>query len=162
GASLEGTAGDATLFYDIGAGQVTGTWCDAAVCGGSLGAKLSTQLGYRSFAWPGAGFGTRIITNPPDVGGSEETNRGNYPRLGEGTFTRMPGAGGDFRPSGAFASADSGWLQGPVEISPKSAPQLIRSWPVALRAPLTAAVTAPGEPVGALGSEALAVGVEGA
>jgi hypothetical protein len=161
GASLEGAAGDATLFYDIGAGQVTGSWCDAAVCGGSLGVKLSTQLGYRSFAFPGSGFGTRILTNPLDLGGSEESNRGTYLRFGEGTFTRMPGGGGNFRPSGAFASADSGWLQGPVEISSKSAPNLLRQWPVAMRAPLTAATTAPGAPVGSLGSGALAVGVEG-
>ena len=64
----------------------------------------------------------------------------------------MPGGGGNFRPSGAFASADSGWLQGPVEISAEARPDLLRPWPIPLRAPLTAATTAPGQPAGALGS----------
>ena len=39
----------------------------------------------------------------------------------DGGFARMPGGGGNFRASGAFASADSGWLEGPVEISDQDA-----------------------------------------
>ncbi len=161
GATISGAALDVTLFYDSGDDAVTGSWCDAAACGEALGVKLSSQIGYRSFAWAGSGFGTRVITNPLDPGGSEESNRGTYLRFGDGTFTRMPGGGGSFRPSGAFASADSGWLGGPVEISAKGAPDSFRPWPVALRAPLTAAVTAPGQAQGSLGSAALAVGADG-
>jgi hypothetical protein len=160
-ATIEGASANASLFYDIGAGAVTESWCDAAACGSPLGIKLSSQIGYRSFAWPGPGFGTRILTNPLDPGGSEESNRGSYVRFGEGSFTRLPGGGGNFRPSAAFAGADSGWLQGPVEISAKAAPNLLRQWPVALRAPLSAAVTAPGQAPGSLGSSALAVGADG-
>ncbi len=159
---IEGAERNATIYYDIGAGAVTGSWCDAAVCGAPLGVKLSRLLGYRSFAWPGSGFGTRIVTNPLDPGGSEESNRGTYLRFAEGRFARMPGGGGNFRSSGAFSSVDAGWLQGPVEISAKSPPNLLRPWPIPLRAPLTAITGAPGAPSGSLGSGALAVGVNGA
>jgi hypothetical protein len=160
--SFEGAQLDATIYYDIGAGGVTGSWCDAAACASPFGAKLSRQIGYRSFAWPGPGFGTRVITNPLDPGGGEETNRGTYLRFSEGQFARMPGGGGNFRPSGAFSSLDSGWLQGPVEISPKQAPQLLHPWPIPLRAPLTAVTSAPGAQPGSLSSGALAVGADGA
>jgi hypothetical protein len=160
--AIEGAQRDATIYYDIGAGAVTGSWCDATACSASLGVKLSRQLGYRSFAWPGPGFGTRVLTNPLDPGGGEESNRGTYLRFAEGQFARMPGGGGNFRSSGAFAAADSGWLQGPVEISAKTAPNLLRPWPIPLRAPLTAITGAPGAPPGSLGSGALAVGADGA
>ncbi|HEY5976412.1 MAG TPA: hypothetical protein VIT85_01035 [Solirubrobacterales bacterium] len=160
--SFGGAELDATLYYDIGATSVTGSWCDAAACDTGLGVKLSRQIGYRSFAWPGPGFGTRVVTNPLDPGGSEESNRGTYLRLDEGAFVRQPGGGGNFRPTGAFANADSGWLQGPVHIAAETPPDLLRPWPVSLRAPLTAAVTAPGRPSGALDSPAIAVGVDGA
>jgi hypothetical protein len=153
---------DLTVFYDIAAGAVTASWCDVeAVCGAPLGVKLSRQIGYRSFAWPGPGAGTRIVTNPLDVGGGEESNRGTYLRLAAGTFTRLPGAGGNFRAGGAFYNADSGWLDGPIEISGKAPPDRLHPWPVALRAPLTAAATAPGTVPGAPSSPALAVGVDG-
>ncbi|HVY77395.1 MAG TPA: hypothetical protein VG898_02705 [Solirubrobacterales bacterium] len=167
--TIEGAQRDLTIYYDISAGRVTGAWCDASLCesggglaGGQLGVRLSRQLGYRSFAWPGGEFGTRIVTNPLDPGGSEESNRGTYLRFAEGQFTRMPGGGGNFRATGAFSSVDEGWLQGPVEISAKRAPSLLRPWPIPLRAPLTAIAGAPGSPLGALGSAALAVGADGA
>ncbi len=162
-ATVEGVERDVTLFYAIGAGAVTGSWCDvAAICGArSLGVRLSRQIGYRSFAWPGPGFGTRIVTNPLDAGGGEESNRGTYLRLSGEEFQRLPGAGGNFRAGGAFYDDARGWLDGPVEISAKAAPDLLRQWPVSLRAPLTAATTAPGSAPGSLGSAALAVGVDG-
>ncbi len=160
-ANLEGIDQDVTLFYDIGDGAVTHSWCDALACDDPLGVKLSRQLGYRSFAWPGVDFGTRVVTNPLDPGGSEETNRGTYLRFDGGQFVRMPAASGNFRPSGAFTSADNGWLEGPVEISPKTAPARLRPWPVAARAPLADVTGGPGAAPGALGSGALAVGVNG-
>jgi hypothetical protein len=162
-AAIEGVQRDLTIFYDISSGGVTGSWCDAAPCtAGPLGIKFSRQPGYRSFAWSGAGFGTRIVTNPLDPGGGEESNRGTYLRFSSSQFARTPGGGGNFRASGAFANVDSGWLQGPVEISTKAAPSELRSWPIPLRAPLTAITGAPGAPGGALGSGALAVGADGA
>ena len=160
--TIGGLAHDITVFYDVGTGAVTGSWCDAeSVCPDSLGIKFSRQIGYRSFAWPGAGFGTRIVTNPLDAGGGEDSNRGTYLRLSEGVFTRLPGGAGNFRATGAFRNDSSGWLEGPVEISAKTAPDLLHPWPVALRAPLTAAVSAPGSAPGSLGSAALAVGADG-
>jgi hypothetical protein len=160
--TIEGVQRDLTIYYDSAAGGVTGSWCDAAPCGGELGIKFSRQLGYRSFAWAGSGFGTRVVTNPLDPGGSEESNRGTYLRFSGGGFVRTPGGGGNFRATGAFSSVDNGWLQGPVEISTKSAPSRLRPWPIPLRAPLTAIVGAPGAPSGDLGSGALAVGADGA
>lgn len=160
-AEIEGVSRDVTLFYDIGSGAVTGSWCDAPVCDGALGVRFSRQGGYRSFAWPGGEFGTRVVTNPLDPGGNDESNRGSYLRFAEGAFTRMPGAGGNFHPSGAFANADSGWLEGPIEISAKTAPAPPRPWPLSLRAPLTDVTAAPGGSPGALGSGALAVGSDG-
>jgi hypothetical protein len=160
-ATIEGAEDDVTLFYDIGSGSVTGSWCEAGVCAAPLGAKLSRQGGYRSFAWPGSGFGTRVITNPLDIGGGEDSNRGTYLRFAEGVFARMPGGGGNFRVSGAFANPDSGWLEGPVEISSKTSPAHLSSWPVSLRAPLADITGAPRASQGPLGSAALAVGANG-
>ncbi|HEX6781645.1 MAG TPA: hypothetical protein VF125_06390 [Solirubrobacterales bacterium] len=161
-AQVEGVQRDVTLFFDGDVDAVTGSWCDSALCGAPLGAKFSRQGGYRSFAWPGGKFGTRIVTNPLQPGGAETSNRGAYLRFSEGSFARAPGAGGNFRASGAFASLDSGWLQGPVEISTKQAPQNLHPWPVAVRAPLADVTAAPGAAPGATSSGALAVGADGA
>ena len=163
-ATIKGIDRDVTLFYDNGKDAVTGFWCDdASACPAKpLGAKLSRQGGYRSFAWPGGEFGTRIVTNPLDPGGNDESNRGTYLRFADGAFTRMPGGGGSFHPSGAFENADSGWLEGPVEISAETAPATPQPWPVSLRAPLADVTAAPGAPPGSLGSRALAVGADGA
>jgi hypothetical protein len=161
-AEIGGEDLDVTAFFDKGAGAVTGTWCDASSpCDASLGVKLSRQLGYRSFAWAGGSFGTRIVTNPLDAGGSEESNRGTYLRFDGTAFARMPGGGGNFRPSGAFTSLDSGWLEGPVEISAKTAPARLQPWPLSARAPLADVTGAPGAAPAALGSAALAVGAGG-
>ncbi len=160
--TIAGASRDLTVFYDSGAGAVAGSWCDVeAVCDAPLGVSLSRQIGYRSFAWPGNGAGGRIVTNPLDVGGGEETNRGTYLRLDGGSFVRMPGGGGNFRAGGAFYSDQAGWLDGPVEISGKAAPALLHPWPVSLRAPLTAATAGPGSAPGSISSPALAVGVDG-
>jgi len=162
-ATMKGVARDVTLFYAIGPGAVSGAWCDdPTLCARPLGAKLSRQGGYRSFAWAGSGSGTRVITNPLDPGGGETSSRGTYLRFAGESFARLPGGGGSFRPTGAFAGVDSGWLEGPVEISGKTPPARLRSWPVSLRAPLTDIAAAPGAAPGGLDSGALAVGVDGA
>jgi hypothetical protein len=159
-----GTRRDFTLFFDpdSGAGAVTGSWCDASVCAHPLGASLARVTGYRSFAWGGDGFGTRVITNALDAGAGEDTNRGTYLRLDGDSFRRMPGAGGNFRPSGAFCSPTEGWLEGPVQITEAAPPKRLRSWPVALRAPLNDVAPAPGLQVGAVGAQAIAAGLDGA
>lgn len=161
-ASIEGVDRDLTLFYDGGAGTVSGVWCDAGLCDGPLGVKLSRQGGYRSFAWSGGELGTRIVTNPLDPGGAETSNRGTYLRFAAGAFARLPGGGGNFRPSAAFANADNGWIEGPVEISSKAPPERLQPWPLSVRAPLTDVTGAPGAPVGSIDSGALAVGAGGA
>ena len=102
-----------------------------------------------------------MITNPLDPGGDDRTNRGTYLRFANGAFTRMPGGGGNFRPGGAFASVADGWLEGPVQISGARAPDRLRPWPVALRAPLTDVAAQPGSRPGSLGAQALAAGVDG-
>ncbi len=162
-ATIGGVSRDVTLFYDSGGDTVTGAWCDAEIeaCDRPLGAKFSRQGGYRSFAWPGGEFGTRVITNPLQPGGGEESNHGTYLRFADGEFARMPGGGASFRASGAFADADHGWLEGPVEISSATPPGLPRPWPLSLRAPLTDVTPAPGASPGSLGSAALAVGADG-
>ena len=158
-----GEAREFTLYFDPdGGGAVTGSWCDVAgACRFPLGARLARGTGYRSFAWAGSGFGTRVITNPLDLDGDERTNRGTYLRFDAQTFVRRAGGGGNFRPSGGFADADAGWIEGPVQISAEQAPDRLRSWPVALRAPLNDVTPAPGAPPADLGSQALAAGIDG-
>ncbi|HXR30967.1 MAG TPA: hypothetical protein VN752_07485, partial [Solirubrobacterales bacterium] len=163
-ATVDGVERDVTLFYNSGSDSVTGAWCDvedAALCAAPLGAKLSRQGGYRSFAWAGGAFGSRVITNPLDPGGAETSNRGTYLRFSDGQFLRMPGGGGNFRASGAFNGLDNGWLEGPVEISGKTAPLRLRPWPVSVRAPLADVTPAPSDMPGSLASGALAVGLDG-
>ncbi len=160
-AQIGGVSTDVTLFYDFGKDAVTGSWCDAEVCDAPLEAKFSRQIGYRSFAWPGGAYGTRVITNPLDPGGNEESNSGTYLRFADGSFERLPSGAGNFRASGAFANSENGWLEGPVEISRKTPPPAPPPWPVSVRAPLSDVTGAPGAPIGSLNSGALAVGADG-
>ncbi len=160
-ASNGGSTYSATLFFSDAADGVTGTWCDLSICDSPLGVRFSRQTGYRSFAWAGSGFGTRIITNPLDPDGREDTSRGTYLSLEGGDFVRRPGSGANFRRTGAFLSADRGWLEGPVEISDAVAPSMIEPWPISTRAPLTSVTPAPGTAPGSLDSPALAVGIDG-
>ncbi len=68
---------------------------------GSLGAPLPQE--YRSFAWPGAGDGTRIIAGLED---------GALLRLqGGANFEYVVGGGGNASIEAAFASPEEGWLQ---------------------------------------------------
>ena len=162
---LDGEQLDGTLLIDPDAplADRIQSWCDASFCDQRLGFAFSTTDGYRSFAWAGSAAGERIITNPLRPGAAGTSNLGTYLRLVGESFQRLPGGGGNFRPSGAFASAADGWLQGPVEVGVGIAkPLRLRNWPVAARAPLTSVVSAPGGERGSLESSALAVGVDGA
>ncbi len=158
---------DFTLYYDIAQAKVTASWCDAqaggeALCTHPLGARFGRLAGYRSFAFDGPGFGSRIVTNPLAPGGDDSTNMGSYLSLEGSTFTRMPGAGADNAPGGAFYTPTDGWLEGPVQITAQPVPQRLTSWPVSARAPFTAVAPAPGTAPGDLGAQALAVGADGA
>ncbi len=163
-----GTDGyDFTLYYDIAQGKVTASWCNApgtgaeALCTYPFSARFGRLAGYRSFAFDGPGFGSRIITNPLLPGGGDSTNMGAYLSLEDTTFQRMPGAGADNAPGGAFYTPSDGWLEGPVQITSTPVPQRLTSWPVSARAPFTAVAPAPGTTPGDPGAQALAVGADG-
>jgi hypothetical protein len=167
---------DFTLYYDIPAGEVTeiphgevtGSWCDAdrtdgtKLCDHRLHARFGRLAGYRSFAYEnGSQFGGRIVTNPLLPGRDDSTNLGTYLKLEGTSFERMPGAGTNNAPGGAFYSENDGWLEGPVQITSDPAPQHLVGWPVSARAPFTAIAPAPGTTPGDPSAQALAVGSDG-
>ena len=170
GSGAGGSAGgaDFTLYYDIAQGSETSSWCDAhdsagaALCDHPLGARFGRRSGYRSFAFAGPGFGTRLITNPLLPGGDDASNLGTYLRFDDARVSRLPGGGTNDAPSGAFSGPDDGWLQGPVQITPGGVAQRLTGYPVATRAPFNGVAPAPGQPAGAPGSQALTVGSDGA
>lgn len=153
-----------TIFYDGAQQSVTRSWCDAKpagvdLCDSPLGFEFSS-VNYRSFAWAGTGNGRRVITNPIDVGGNDESNRGTFARLAGDRFVRVPGAS-QASHTGAFFDDQNGWLEGPVEVSAKTRPEHLSAWPLSLRSPLFAVAPEPGVPAGAESSAALAVGASG-
>jgi hypothetical protein len=158
---------DFTLYYDIAESKVSGSWCDArdstdmAICEHPLGARFGRDAGYRSFAFEGPGYGTRIVTNPLQPGSGDSTNMGSYLSFEGSTFTWMPGAGADNAPGGAFYTPTDGWLEGPVQITTTQQPARLVGWPVSARAPFTAVVSAPASAPGNFGAQALAVGADG-
>ena len=167
---VAGSAGDRdfTLFYARAAERVTASFCDvrradgAPLCEQPLGFRFGRRSGYRSFAFAGAGSGTRVVTNPLDIDGGEETNLGSYVTFEGTTWTRRQGAGGNLRSSGGFTAIGKGWLEGPVEVGPALAPPArLAGWPISVRTPFTGVVTAPGQAAGAPGAQALAVGASG-
>ena len=159
---------DFTLYYDIAEAKVTASWCDAhgpsgeALCTYPFDARFGRLAGYRSFAFDGPGFGSRIVTNPLQPGGEDATNMGAYLSLEGTSFQRLPGAGADDAPGGAFYSPGDGWLEGPVQITSAQAPQRLASWPVSARSPFTAVAPQPGTAPGDPNAQALAVGADGA
>jgi hypothetical protein len=168
GPSATATLYDFTLYFDVSAGKITGSWCDAprpgggSLCDRPFGATFSRRDGYRSFAWAGAGFGSRVVTNPLDSTRDDDSNRGSFLRFNGQDFARQPGTGPNRQRSGAFSSPDEGWLGGPVHVTRSPDAGRLGRWPVALRAPLTSVVGEPGKSPGDLASGALAVGSNGA
>ncbi|HXC45724.1 MAG TPA: hypothetical protein VNU24_03895 [Solirubrobacteraceae bacterium] len=158
---------DFTLYYDIAEAKLTGSWCDArdgsgsAICEHQLGARFGRDAGYRSFAFEGPGYGTRIVTNPLHPGGEDTTNMGSYLSFEGTSFMWMPGAGADNAPGGAFYTPTDGWLEGPVQITTAQQPARLVGWPVSARAPFTAVTSAPGSESGNFNAQALAVGADG-
>ncbi|HWH43093.1 MAG TPA: hypothetical protein VNT32_00010, partial [Thermoleophilaceae bacterium] len=167
-----------TLFYDRHARAVSSSWCDieliagGQLCDRPLGADLSEDRGYRSFAFGGGTFGSRVITNPLRPGGGQATNLGTWLVLEGDRFVRRPGAGAPPDPgaglaphaSGAFASSRDGWIGGlddVVRITDRPRGGQLQPWPVPFRRPLTAIASAPGAPRGSADAGALAVGDAG-
>ncbi len=154
------------------AGSVLSSWCElpqtapagTPPCAHELPEALPN--GYsRSIAWAnGTTYGERVITGLPE---------GVSLRLEGESFTRVLALGGgmeQFEDPGsklgaAFSEPTEGWLGEsgpPVHLTTKPAPSELTPWPTPFRHPLLAIAPQPGAPVGALSSEALAVGTEGA
>jgi hypothetical protein len=160
----------ATLFFKPGGsagGRIEASWCapsSAAKCDNELPQSLPSAY-TRSFAWAGGGeYGQRVITGLPG---------GVSLRLEGRTFKQVLALGGGEEPEAnpgaalgaAFSSPTEGWLgvSGvPVHLSSGRVPSRLTPWPVPFRHPLLAIAPQPGAPVGALTSEALAVGDGGA
>jgi len=169
---LVGLDASTTLFFrpeGRAGGSLQASWCLAppatpSACSYTLPQPLPrTQM--RSIAWSGGGpYGRRVVTGLPN---------GVSLRLEGAAFHEVlslgGGAVGSQDPGGAlgaaFSSPVEGWLgQSVLPVHLTSAPEAsrLRPWPVTFRRDLQAIAPAPGQPVGALGSEALAVGLQGA
>jgi hypothetical protein len=150
----------ATFYYDFARGEITGSWCAVAVpaglCTHAEEVELPSGEG-RSFAWPvsGSAYGQRVITG---------VGQGAMLSLNGEAFERIPiGAGAGAALGAALSSPEEGWLGAatPLRLTRNPAPSGLQAWPVPFRRPLLAIAPQPGQPVGGLGSEALAVGANG-
>ncbi len=163
-----------TLFFKPGAeltGTVSASWCQlpegspagTTGCRFALPAQLSNAR-VRSYAWANAGepYGERVITG---------FRGGVSLRLVGSRFLTVRALGGGTPPfdvggtfGSAFSSAVEGWLGNyglPVHLTTTPQSSRLKPWPVAFSHALLAVAPAPGQPVGATGSEALAVGDSG-
>ncbi|HXB65507.1 MAG TPA: hypothetical protein VNV42_11605 [Solirubrobacteraceae bacterium] len=155
------------------AGSVLAAWCklpagapeSAPPCQYELPEPLPTADA-RSFAWanPSAngGFGERIVTGFPEGVSMRLQGSALEPVLSLGGSLAPADVGGTF--GAAFASPQDGWLGQetlPVHLTTAPAPSRLAPWPVAFHAALLAVAPQPGAAVGALSSEALAVGDQG-
>jgi hypothetical protein len=174
GVWIDGERSDAhastTMFLEpqgeSGVAAVT-SWCvppaGAPACDEALPDALPAGT-KRSFAWVdgSAPFGDRVITGLAD---------GVSLRLDGSSFTRVLALGGSQAPNdvggtygAAFAGPREGWLGQaglPVHLTLEPSPSRLAPWPVSFRHALLSIAPEPGAPVGALGSEALAVGDRG-
>ncbi|UUY03517.1 hypothetical protein LRS13_23075 [Svornostia abyssi] len=174
-----------TMRFDTTARRVTRTWCDDAVCDANLGVGLGVpsapddegrvdntqggaRAGYRSFAWDGAGSGTRVITNPRFAAEPSAPAGAGYAVFDGATFRavraggpRASGVLGD----GAFTDARTGWLGQSAfaltRIAPGQLEQRLQAYPLPIARPLLAVVPEPGRSPGDPTAGALAVGDDG-
>jgi hypothetical protein len=156
-------AHDATAYYDIAKGEVTGSWCDLqsppGLCANPLGSELPGGEG-RSFAWPpqGAGepYGRRTVTG---------VGQGAILTLAGTAFQRISLVGGEAGAGAgaALAAPEEGWLGAKIPVRLTREPQAasLEPWPVPFRRPLIAIAPQPSAAVAGLESEALAVGAAG-
>lgn len=163
--SVGSTDEDFTAYFDTGEDRVTGTWCDAVgasdPCDHEFNASFSKSLGYRSTAWPGSGFGTRVITGALNASGDLSSNRGTHLSLSGNQFVRVPGIGDSDKVTSALSSATSGWISPNAIITDKSRPDDLKAWSVGTRSPFTGIAGQPGAAPGGIGSQAIAVGLNG-
>jgi hypothetical protein len=144
--------------------QVASAWCagGSPACAGTLPAQLPSSGG-RSFAWPGAGFGERVLTGlPAGMSLRFEPGENSFRAVAALGGSPTEDVGGAF--GAAFASPREGWLgqaQLPVHLTTQPLPSQLTNWPVPFRHALLALAPQPGAPVGAPGSQALAVGDRG-
>ena len=153
-------------------GRFTASWCtlpsDAPAgskrCTYELPEPLTTAR-IRSFAWanPSAGaYGERVITGFSG-GVSMRLNGTSFVRVDALGASKPPeDVGGSF--GSAFSNAREGWLgqeRLAVHLTLGEYPSRLEPWPAAFRHALLALAPAPGQPVGSLSSEALAVGDQG-
>jgi hypothetical protein len=166
----EDTRASTTMYFqpqgETGASAIT-SWCPPSVgaqqCNHELPEALSNNA-MRSIAWanPSAPFGERVITG---------FTEGITLRLDGTSFTRVLGLGASLAPNdtggtygAAFSSPREGWLGQsglPVHLTLEPTPSRLSPWPVSFRHALLAVAPQPGAPIGALSSEALAVGDRG-
>ena len=172
-ADLHGVgAASTSLFFKplskVAGGQVQASWCQppqgAPACSYELPEALPSGSS-RSIAWAdGSQFGERVITGLGE-GVSLSLHGAVFERvlaLGAGpNSAEDPGA----TYGAAFVSPSEGWLGAnamPVHLTREPVASRLAPWPTAFRHPLLAIAPQPGAPVGALSSEALAVGDLGA
>jgi hypothetical protein len=142
------------------------SWCNAPAGSPPCDYPLSEGLPRgpsRSFAWaePGTPYGQRVITGLAE---------GVSLRLEGATFKRVIALGASLASDvggslgAAFSNPREGWLGNetlPVHLTLNPAPNRLAPYPVPFRRALLAVAPDPDAPVGALSSEALAVGERG-
>jgi hypothetical protein len=150
------------------AGHTLASWCIAGSvpCTNTLGDSLPAGAS-RSFAWPDQanpyGFGQRVITGLGE-GVSLRLQGASFERVlamgaGEQSFEDVGGSHG-----AAFSSPTEGWLGNlrmPVHLTQRPAPNRLSPYPAPFHHALLAVSPQPGAPIGALSSQALAVGDRG-
>jgi len=175
----EDVQASSTMFFkpegagEADRGSVIASWCrlpegapaGTPACQHELPEALPTGPS-RSIAWANPatpeGLGERVIAGLPD---------GVSLRLEGEEFKRVLALGGGEAPGdvggtygAAFSNPREGWLgqaRLPVHLTLDPAPSRLAPWPVSFRHALVAVAPQPGVPIGALSSEALAVGDQG-
>lgn len=189
-ADVSGANRDVIMYFDTSRREVTRTWCDgtdgggAALCDAPLGITLppasapdadtgdqaeagtSETAGYRSFAWAGSGFGTRVITNV-DLGAAPRTANGaGYAAFDGSTFRAVrTGVPRTLSSGGAFTSTTTGWTPATdwalTRIAPSPPSARLQAYPVPSSRAFRAIAIEPGRSASDPQAQALAVGDDG-
>jgi hypothetical protein len=173
----EDVQASSTMFFkpegEADSGRVIASWCElpegtpagTPSCQHELPEALPTGPS-RSIAWANSatpeGLGERVITGLPD-GVSLRLEGTEFKRVLALGGAKAPGdVGGTF--GAAFSNPREGWLgqeRLPVHLTLNPIATRLAPWPVSFRHTLVAIAPQPGVPIGALSSEALAVGDQG-